>query len=127
MKIVKIVNDNVNSGVNWSQSSVQLNDGQIVRIFNPVTVGDIVESFQNGKYTNWRIKKDSQNSDTEKVINSMAKNIQTLLARVEKLEKELDELKDLNINVNRSRVDVDMSDAPDFLKISDFEIKTEEV
>lgn len=117
MKVVKIINDNVNSGANWSQSSVELNDGQIVRIFNPVQIGDTVESFINGKYTNWRIKKQSVSNDTEKVINSMSQDIQTLLGRINKLESRVIELEQINIKESRSQVSK-VNDMPeDFLKI----------
>lgn len=94
MKVERIVNESVNSGVKnnkqWSQASVQLNDGQIVRIFNPVMVGDEVESEQNGQYTNWKVKQSSASvgSDVEKIINQMAKDIQTLMGRVGALETE---------------------------------------
>lgn len=117
MKVTKIINDNVNSGANWSQSSVQLNDGQIVRIFNPVQIGDTVESFENGKYINWKIKKQSVTSDTDKVINSMSQDIQTLLQRLDKLESRVIELEKINIKESRSQV-IDLDDMPDdFLKI----------
>ena len=116
MKVTKIINDNVNSGANWSQSSVQLDDGQIVRIFNPVQTGDTVESFINGKYTNWRIKKVISN-DTEKVINSMSKDIQTLLQRLDKLESKVTELEQFNIKESNSQVS-EVNEMPeDFLKI----------
>lgn len=117
MKVVKIINDNVNSGANWSQSSVQLNDGQIVRIFNPVQIGDTVESFENGKYINWKIKKQSISNDTEKVINSMSQDIQTLLGRINKLERRVNELEQINIKETESQVS-EVNEMPDdFLKI----------
>jgi hypothetical protein len=93
MKVNRIVNESVNSGVKngkqWSQASVELSDGQIVRIFNPVMVGDTVTSEQNGQYTNWKVVNKVDNGisgDTEKLINSMSADIQTLVGRVEVLE-----------------------------------------
>ena len=60
------------------------------------------KSFVNGKYTNCRIKKQSVSSDTEKVINSMAKDIQTLLQRLDKLESKVTELEQFNIKESNS-------------------------
>jgi uncharacterized protein YlxW (UPF0749 family) len=116
MKVVRIVNDCVNSGANWSQASVELNDGQIVRIFNPVMVGDIVESERNGQYTNWKVLKQSTTSDMDKIVNEMAKTVQKLEKRVEDLERQIkdltmDKLKQTNYG------EVDMRDAPDFLQV----------
>lgn len=123
MKVERIVDDCVNSGVKnnkqWSQASVQLDDGQIVRIFNPVMVGDEVESEVNGKYTNWKVKKSTQavSNDVEKLINQMAKEIQTLSRRVEALEARTP-VQGNNFNGNESRVS-DSNEMPEsFLKTS---------
>jgi len=116
MKVVRIVNDCVNSGANWSQSSVELNDGQIVRIFNPVMVGDIVESERNGQYTNWKVLKKSMNTDADKIVNDLCKSVQSLEKRVEESERQIkdltmDKLKGTNYG------EVDMRGAPDFLQV----------
>jgi hypothetical protein len=118
MKVTKIVNDCVKSGANWSQSSVELNDGQIVRVFNPVMVGDTVYSEQKGGYTNWKVKKSS--NDYDKVINQLWTEIQTLQGRVEVLERSGNVALADNFGVS-SQVDDFMDSAPDFLKISKFE------
>lgn len=123
MKVERIVNDTVNSGVknnkHWSQASVQLDDGQIVRIFNPVMVGDEVESEQNGQYTNWKVKQfksESVSNDVDKIINQMSKDIQTLTARVEELEKRVRVMQVDNNNVTESRVLESEQMPEDFLK-----------
>jgi len=125
MKVTRIVNDNVNSGDSWSQSSVELSDGQIVRIFNPVMVGDEVYSKQEGKYTNWKVKKptaQSVSNDVEKLINEMGKELQTLSVRVQELEDWKSRQEQNNYGVE-SRLD-DSDEMPeDFLKISKNEEK----
>lgn len=125
MRVERIVNESVNSGVKnnkqWSQASVQLNDGQIVRIFNPVMVGDEVESVTNGQYTNWNVKRDFKSessavsSDVDKIINQMSKDIQTLTGRVDTLAAEVAGLKMKTIEVSSQVQEVD--DMPeDFMK-----------
>jgi hypothetical protein len=96
MKVTSIINSEVNKGATWSMSSVELSDGQIVKIFNPVMVGDEVESYQKDNYTNWRIKKvqaGAVSGDAEKIINMLSKQVQeqgellqTLLGRINDLE-----------------------------------------
>ena len=41
----------------WTQAMVELENGSQVRIFQPIKVGDKVESYKNGDYINWRIVK----------------------------------------------------------------------
>lgn len=121
MKVTRIVNEVVNSGVKngkqWSQASVQLSDGQIVRIFNPVTVGDEVESEQNGQYTNWKVSKQSSvaSGDVERLINSMGEELRTLSKRVEALEVELNMQKRITNEVE-SQVSDENEMPEDFLK-----------
>ena len=96
MEVISIINSEVNKGATWSMSSVELSDGQIVKIFNPVMVGDEVESYQKDNYTNWRIKKvqaGAVSGDAEKIINMLSKQVQeqgellqTLLGRINDLE-----------------------------------------
>jgi hypothetical protein len=124
VKVTKIVNDCVRSGANWSQSSVELDNGQIVRVFNPVMVGDTVYSEVKDGYTNWKIKKAqaSVGGDAEKLINQMSKDIQTLFGRVSALESELGLLKLNNIETE-SQVSGSDDMPDDFLKISNLEDK----
>lgn len=71
MQVREIVDAEVKSGVGakgpWTQALVELEDGQQVRIFQPIKVGDNVESYEtesNGtKYTNWRLVKSDPKHD----------------------------------------------------------------
>lgn len=118
MKVTRIINDCVKSGDNWTQASVELSDGQIVRIFNPVMVGDEVYSEQNGQYTNWKVKHNSNkvSNDIEKLINSMSKDIQTLSRRVDELGRNKNVALPDNFGVS-SQVSNSDEMPEDFLKI----------
>lgn len=122
MRVTRIVDPHAAAGDSWSQASVQLDNGQIVRIFNPINVGDEVESYQNGRYTNWRIMKPKAGagagipSDTEKTINQMAGDIKTLSERVEQLERAMRNI-ELESMKNASQMLPDTPMPDDFLKI----------
>ena len=130
MKVNRIIDSNVKSGDTksgdtWSMSLVELNDGQLVRIFNPVEVGDTVYSEVNGKYTNWKVLKEARqaiSNDVEKLINNMSAELQTLSTRVQELE-DWKSRQEVNNYAPESRV-FDGEDMPDsFLKISKNEEK----
>lgn len=42
------------TGKDWSMSKVKLQNQEVVYIFNPIDIGDVVESVQNGEYLNWQ-------------------------------------------------------------------------
>ena len=62
-RVREIIDAEAKSGVSaktnkpWSSAKVELENGTQTYIFNPIKVGDEVESFQNGEYTNWRLVK----------------------------------------------------------------------
>lgn len=45
------------TGKDWSMSYVELNNGESAYIFNPIEIGDVVESVQNGEFKNWQKQK----------------------------------------------------------------------
>lgn len=61
-EVVEILDPQIKTGVGqkgeWSQAKVKLKNGEIAYIFQPIEVGDMVEAFQNGQYTNWKIVKE---------------------------------------------------------------------
>lgn len=62
-KVVSIEDSSVKSGTNkkgqpWSQAKVALDNGKTAFVFNPVGVGDVLESYENNGYTNWRKAKE---------------------------------------------------------------------
>lgn len=58
-EVVKVIDPFAKSGFSektqkeWSMAYVELSNGEKARIFNPIAVGDKVESVQNGEYKNW--------------------------------------------------------------------------
>ena len=54
------------NGKPWSKAHVELDNGKTINIFNPINEGDVVESFKNGNYWNWR-KVTSQSSQSSAV------------------------------------------------------------
>lgn len=70
--VKEIVEQNIKSGTNklgkpWAQTVVELENGTQARIFEPIKVGDEVESYTTEKdgqsYTNWRIVKHDPKHD----------------------------------------------------------------
>lgn len=117
MKVTRIINDRIKESASWSMSLVELDDGQQVRIFNPISVGDEVESYVKDGYTNWKIKKGGASGDVDKVINTLFDELRTLSKRVEVLEAELQQQYKI-ANEVKSRVG-DSDEMPDdFLKTS---------
>lgn len=61
-EVVEILDPSVKTGVGqkgeWTQAKVKLKNGETAYIFQPIEVGDMVEAFQNGQYTNWKIVKE---------------------------------------------------------------------
>ena len=61
-EVVEIIDPAIKTGVGklgeWSQAKVKLKNGETAYIFQPIEVGDMVEAFQNGAYTNWKIVKE---------------------------------------------------------------------
>jgi len=58
-KVKAVVDPNSKQGVNkkgqtWTQAKVELENGATTYMFAPISVGDEVESYQNGEYVNWR-------------------------------------------------------------------------
>lgn len=51
------------TGRPWSKAKVELDNGVQTFIFNPIRVGEEVESFQNGDYKNWRLVKSDPKHD----------------------------------------------------------------
>ena len=87
MKIKSIINPEAKTGVNskglkWSTSQVELEDGTRTYIFNPIGEGDEVESYQNGNFTNWRVKKTPRVSESESVIINMLTSIDKKLDKL---------------------------------------------
>lgn len=51
------------NGKPWSMAQVELDNGKSIKIFNPIEVGDLVESYKNGEYWNWRkVKEQAANN-----------------------------------------------------------------
>lgn len=117
MKVARIVNESVRETANWSMALVELSDGQQVRIFNPISVGDEVESYLKDGYTNWKIKKGGASGDVDKVINTIFDELRTLSKRVEVLEAELQQQYKI-ANEAKSRVDSSEKMPEGFLKTS---------
>lgn len=61
-EVAEILDPSVKTGVGklgeWTQAKVKLKNGETAYIFQPIEVGDMVEAFQNGEYTNWKIVKE---------------------------------------------------------------------
>ena len=58
-KVKAVVDPNSKQGANkkgqtWTQAKVELENGATTYMFAPISVGDEVESYQNGEYVNWR-------------------------------------------------------------------------
>ena len=64
-KVKNILDPEAQSGMGkngkpWSMAQVELDNGKSIKIFNPIEVGDLVESYKNGEYWNWRKVKGGQ-------------------------------------------------------------------
>lgn len=64
-KVKNILDPEAQSGMGkngkpWSMAQVELDNGKSIKIFNPIEVGDLVESYKNGEYWNWRKVKPGQ-------------------------------------------------------------------
>ena len=61
-KILEIIDSKVDEGVGprgaWTKSKVKLDNSTTAYLFNPVSVGDVLESYENNGYTNWRKAKE---------------------------------------------------------------------
>lgn len=51
------------TGKAWSMSRVSLSNGESTFMFNPIELGQVVESVQDGEYKNWRVKKPNPQHD----------------------------------------------------------------
>ena len=79
--VTEILDDNAKSGMGkngkpWSMSRVGLNNGESVFIFNPIDIGQVVESHQDGEYINWKPKKaDPKHDEIMKALREIYKAI----------------------------------------------------
>lgn len=99
--VIRILDVNAKQGIGktgkpWSMSKVQLQTGEQVYIFNPIGIGDVVESVQNGEYINWNRKRDAQpqRSDQSDVLQSddSPSNIPDNTAQLDRIESTLQEI-----------------------------------
>lgn len=58
------------NGKSWSIAKVELDNGKTTNIFNPIAVGDTVESFEKDGYTNWRLPKEKKPEHSQSASNS---------------------------------------------------------
>lgn len=58
-RVVRVLDPEVASGVNdngaWARAEVEFDNGWTKQVFQPVRVGDMVESYKNGQYWNYRV------------------------------------------------------------------------
>jgi hypothetical protein len=80
----------VKDGKPFSQAMVELENGAQTRIFNPIKVGDKVESYRNNDYINWRIVKQDKADQAElmKIIQLMYDDIQAIKKMVGVTDKD---------------------------------------
>ena len=61
-KVVSIEDANVKEGMGkkgkWVQAKVNLDNSKTAYVFQPIEVGDVLESYENQGYTNWRKAKE---------------------------------------------------------------------
>lgn len=58
-KVTEVLDPKTRDGIGkngkpWSQAKVKLDSGDVAYVFNPVEIGDVLESYDNNGYTNWR-------------------------------------------------------------------------
>ena len=84
--VTEILDDNAKSGIGkngkpWSMSRVGLSNGESIFIFNPIELGQVVESHQDGAYTNWKPKKEDPKH--EEIMNALRKIYTAITGEVE--------------------------------------------
>jgi hypothetical protein len=94
MKVQSIINPEAKTGFNakgqkWSTSQVELEDESRVYIFNPIEVGDEVESYTTEKdgrtFTNWRKKKTTVTVDNSAELATIINMLITINGKLDKL------------------------------------------
>lgn len=58
------------NGKPWSMAHVELDNGKTINIFNPIAIGDKVESYKNGEYWNWRKVKDEAQTSSDSAVDA---------------------------------------------------------
>lgn len=84
--VTEILDDSAKSGMGkngkpWSMSRVGLSNGESVFIFNPIDIGQVVESVQDGEYINWKPKKADPKHD--EIMAALRKIYQAITGEVE--------------------------------------------
>ena len=96
MKVTAIIDEKFKEGNGakgpWSISSVELDTGIVANVFNPVAVGDEVESYEtenNGRtFTNYR-KVRTGGGNSNQALKYIAEQNKELLSRVDELNAKL--------------------------------------
>lgn len=90
--VKEILNPSVKTGMGakgeWTQALVKLADGTETRMFQPIAIGAEVESYQNGDYTNWKVKVAPKTPTSE----SDGANMRYILRKLIAIDKKLDQL-----------------------------------
>lgn len=79
--VIQIVDDNAKNGTTkagkpYTMSRVGLSNSESVFVFNPVSIGDVLESVESGGYINWVHKKtDPKHDEIMKALREIYKAI----------------------------------------------------